>query len=106
LNIVFLFDPALIMASAAQRAQILRLFRQTLKAAAEFETYNFREYFTRRAHDQFRQIQTEKQASAVESFLTRATSELEVIKRQAKVNKLFALHDSIISTLPPASKPL
>ena len=43
------------MSTPAQRSTAKRLYQDMLRAAGEFKTYSFRDYFTRRAHDSFAQ---------------------------------------------------
>ena len=94
------------MSTPAQRTSVLRLYRQLLKAASQFKTYSFREYFTRRTHESFRDLKLSKKATPsasapqIEAFLANGAADLAMLRRQATVNQLFATGDSIIHQLP------
>jgi hypothetical protein len=97
---------ARLMSTPAQRTSVLRLYRQLLKAASQFKTYSFREYFTRRTHESFRDLKLSKKATPaastpqIEAFLANGAADLAMLRRQATVNQLFATGDSIIHQLP------
>ncbi|KAJ2718287.1 hypothetical protein GGI07_005818 [Coemansia sp. Benny D115] len=88
--------------SGASRAEILKLYRSTLKAAQGFETYNFRKYFYRRTRDQFRHEakRSNMDAAEVQRAMKEGREQLEVIKRQALVNRLFAHNRTVIEADP------
>ncbi|KAJ1900717.1 hypothetical protein LPJ66_001291 [Kickxella alabastrina] len=85
------------------RSEILKLYRSSLKAAQQFETYNFRKYFYRRTHDRFHDVLGQADSvSRVEAdrALQEARSELKVMQRQALVNRLFAHNRTVIESDP------
>ena len=90
------------MATPAQRATAKRLYQDMLRAAGEFKTYSFRDYFTRRAHDSFAQQVEASSATreSTETFLDQGVKELAMLRRQATVNSMFGTGNSIIDQLP------
>ncbi|KAJ2848481.1 hypothetical protein IWW36_003275 [Coemansia brasiliensis] len=74
------------------RKEILGLYRKSLRAAQQFETYNFRKYFYRRTRDRFRALKEE----ASEQQLAEAQTELQVMLRQGALNRMFAHNRTVI----------
>ncbi|KAJ2598413.1 hypothetical protein EV177_007528, partial [Coemansia sp. RSA 1804] len=72
------------------RTEFLRLYRSSLRAAQQFETYNFRKYFYRRTRDRFRTASTLGDAQMVEKAMLEAQEELKVMQRQGVVNRMFS----------------
>ncbi|KAJ1736807.1 LYR motif-containing protein 4 [Coemansia sp. Benny D160-2] len=72
------------------RTEFLRLYRSSLRAAQQFETYNFRKYFYRRTRDRFRTASTLGDAQMVEKAVLEAQEELKVMQRQGVVNRMFS----------------
>ncbi|KAJ2001912.1 LYR motif-containing protein 4 [Coemansia sp. RSA 2322] len=72
------------------RAEILGLYRQSLRAAQRFETYNFREYFIRRTRDRFRAVKAAGSSEAAERGVQEAQSELSIMRRQGELNRMFS----------------
>ncbi|KAJ1945316.1 hypothetical protein FBU59_002344 [Linderina macrospora] len=85
---------------AVSRTQVLTLYRASLRAAQQFETYNFRKYFYRRTRDRFRMASTLTEASAVEQAVAEARKELLVMQRQGLVNKMFSHNRVVIESDP------
>jgi LYR motif-containing protein 4 len=71
------------------RRQVLSLYQQLLKAGKQFHDFNFRSYALRRTHERFHQARNASPEEA-ERFYNRGLQELEVVKRQATLNKMFA----------------
>ena len=92
------------MATPAQRSTAKRLYQDMLRAAGEFKTYSFRDYFTRRAHDSFAQQVEAASATreTTENFLDQGMTEWARLRRQATVNSIFGTGNSIIDQLPAA----
>ncbi|KAJ1799278.1 hypothetical protein LPJ59_001942 [Coemansia sp. RSA 2399] len=70
--------------------EFLRLYRSSLRAARQFETYNFRKYFYRRTRDRFRTASTLADAQKLERAMVEARAELQVMQRQGLVNRMFS----------------
>ena len=98
--------------SAPTLAQIQTLYKSTLNAASRFASYNYRNHFIRRTDQLFKPVvssletssqpQTQTQTQTSSSSLSRPntndlikfyeehTEELEVLKRAAEVNRMYA----------------
>ncbi|KAL5497907.1 hypothetical protein ACEPAH_2838 [Sanghuangporus vaninii] len=68
---------------------ILSLYASSLRTARSFSSYNFRQYFMRRAKDVFREIQNEKDPKRVGTLYANAVREHAVLQRSAIVNQLY-----------------
>jgi len=75
--------------SGLTREAILSLYQNTLRTSRSFSSYNFREYFIRRAENTFRAMQNETDATKVEHLYSTAQKDLEVLQRSAVVNRLY-----------------
>ncbi|KAJ2500247.1 OTU protein [Coemansia sp. RSA 1972] len=82
------------------RVEVLRLYRSSLRAAQQFETYNFRKYFYRRTRDQFRAASGLTDTQAIAASLAEARGELKVMQRQGVLNKMFAHNRTVIESDP------
>ncbi|KAJ2660286.1 hypothetical protein IW148_003884 [Coemansia sp. RSA 1199] len=82
------------------RVEVLRLYRSSLRAAQQFETYNFRKYFYRRTRDQFRAASGLTDTQAVGAALAEARGDLKVMQRQGILNKMFAHNRTVIESDP------
>ncbi|KAI9472587.1 hypothetical protein H4R22_002185 [Coemansia sp. RSA 1290] len=78
---------------SAGRTELLGLYRQSLRAAQQFETYNFRTYFYRRTRDRFRAL---KAGGSSEQQLAEAQAELQVMRRQGAINRMFAHNRTVL----------
>ncbi|OWZ04777.1 putative mitochondrial protein [Phytophthora megakarya] len=80
---------------------VLRLYREMLRNAAKFETYNFRSYATRRIKEDFHKNKALKAGSPEqEQALEFARQQAEMIYRQVIVSKLYPPHiKSVMETL-------
>ncbi|KAJ2780344.1 hypothetical protein H4R18_003522 [Coemansia javaensis] len=88
------------MSASVGRSEILGLYRQSLRAARQFETYNFRKYFYRRARDRFRAIGAQQDAAARAAAVAEAQAELAVVRRQGALNRMFAHNRTVIEADP------
>ncbi|KAG6613104.1 LYR motif-containing protein 4 [Phytophthora cinnamomi] len=86
----------------ASSSTVLRLYREMLRNAAKFETYNFRSYATRRVKEDFRKNKTLQAGSPEqEAALAFARQQADVLYRQMAVSKLYPPHvKSVMETLP------
>ena len=70
--------------------EVLKLSREFMKSPRKLTDYNFREFFLRKAREDFR---------SPNFSLEKARNELEVIQRQAIIQGLFAKQKSIMETI-------
>jgi len=82
--------------SGPARVTVLNLYRQMLKASKSFNSYNFREYSLRRTREEFRTNKNVTDPAALASLISKAKENLEVIQRQALINKLYVKEKSIL----------
>ncbi|KAJ1941710.1 hypothetical protein EC988_006689, partial [Linderina pennispora] len=82
------------------RSQVLKLYRSSLQAAQQFETYNFRKYFYRRTRDRFRASSTLTEEPAIAQAVAEARQELAMMQRQGLVNKMFSHNRVVIESDP------
>jgi hypothetical protein len=81
---------------AASRAATLSLYRQLLKAGANFKNYNFREYTIRRTKEEFRKNKTESDPAALQQLLLKGRENLALVQRQSMISNLFVKDQSIL----------
>ncbi|XP_028763550.1 LYR motif-containing protein 4 [Neltuma alba] len=77
-------------ANIPSRAQLLCLFRSLLRTARQFPDYNIREYTKRRTIDAFRHNQNLTDQASIASAYSEGKTQLEIAKRQAIVQSLYA----------------
>ncbi|KAF8268338.1 hypothetical protein EI94DRAFT_1682936 [Lactarius quietus] len=77
------------MSNPPSAKSILQLYTQTLRTARSFSSYNFREYFIRRAKCTFKEIQGERDPARVAVLCSEAAKELTSLRRSAIVNQLY-----------------
>lgn len=68
---------------------VLYLYRNLLRESSKFQNYNFREYALRRVRYSFQQHKNEGDASKIQEFVKCAEENLQLIKRQVAVGKLY-----------------
>ena len=74
---------------AMNKVKILGLYRTMLRAANSFENYNFRVYATEKIRKTFRQHKHEEDVTKVNELVHLAEDNLEVIRRQTTIGKLY-----------------
>ncbi|KAL4088324.1 hypothetical protein PRIC1_012747 [Phytophthora ramorum] len=81
---------------------VLSLYREMLRHAAQFETYNFRSYALRRVKEDFRKNKSLQTGShEQQEALAFARQQADVLYRQVVVSKLYPPHiKSVMETLP------
>ena len=72
----------------AGRPQVLRLYKQMLRAARGFDNYNFRDYTLRYVRDDFRAHRGADAAAAAELY-AKGLEQHDQLKRLATVSSLF-----------------
>eukprot|EP00043_Microstomoeca_roanoka_P015257 m.152585 g.152585 ORF g.152585 m.152585 type:complete len:82 (-) comp16217_c1_seq2:112-357(-) len=69
---------------------VLRLYRQMLREAQGFASYNVRQYAVRRVKEAFRQNKDQQDAAELGKLLESAKTNLDILKRQRIVYSLYA----------------
>eukprot|EP00123_Amoebidium_parasiticum_P000389 comp10958_c0_seq1/m.5533 comp10958_c0_seq1/g.5533 ORF comp10958_c0_seq1/g.5533 comp10958_c0_seq1/m.5533 type:complete len:123 (-) comp10958_c0_seq1:104-472(-) len=82
-------------ATQTGRQQVLSLYRAMLKTAGQFDSYNYRTYAQRRVRDGFRE-HVQADAGSVGGLVQRAEMDLEVMKRQAAINRMYSPHERLV----------
>lgn len=76
-------------AKAVTRPVVLRLYKEMIRHAKKFTSYNYREYAVRRIRDEFRSNCDLKDPMKIEAKISKAATDLEVIKRQVIIGQLY-----------------
>ena len=71
------------------RSHILSLYKSLMKESKSFASYNFRIYALDRIRYGFRQTVSEKDPQKIAALYQEGEKTLQMIKRQALVNRLF-----------------
>lgn len=71
------------------RTHTLHLYRQLLRTATQFVDYNFRAYSVRVIRDRFHQHKTVEGAHQIQPLIKDAHEQLEVLKRQVIIHRLY-----------------
>ncbi|VEU22075.1 DEKNAAC103064 [Brettanomyces naardenensis] len=79
----------------ASRQQVLRLYRNVLRASHEFEYYNFREYFLRKARRDFRAFKGEDNTEAYNDGL----KQLGILRRQSMISQMYPFDKLVVERL-------
>lgn len=70
------------------KQQILRVYKELLRESANFKSYYYRNYFTRKIKSQFRQhISADEEKS--KELLTKSEKMLDLLKRQTLISNLY-----------------
>jgi hypothetical protein len=83
------------MSGAPTAAQLRTLYQNTVTASQRFASYNFSNYFARRAKDSFEPyLASEDKLNSVKpeelsKFYQQKTEELEILRRSAEVNRMY-----------------
>lgn len=80
---------AAIRAAAVSRDQVLRLYKDLLRHGAQFRDLNVRQYALRRVRQGFRENADLRDGDALQRAYEDGVRELEVVKRQSAVSRLF-----------------
>ena len=73
-----------------QHQSVLRLYRDLLREAAKFHSYNYRTYALQRIKSGFREQRAERELDVAEKLLREARDSLEMLKRQTFINRSYA----------------
>lgn len=86
-------------AIAPTRRQVLRLYKQFIKNANQFNDYNFREYFLRRARSSFKENKVIEDANKLNSLFSDAQRDLGVLKRQSIISQMYTFDKLVVEPL-------
>ncbi|XP_026869097.1 LYR motif-containing protein 4A [Electrophorus electricus] len=84
--------------AATSKAQVLSLYRLLLKESKAFPSYNYRTYALRRVRDAFRENQGVEDPKAVEQLLQKARENLDIIRRQVSIGKMYAAQRTVVES--------
>jgi len=73
----------------SHRKCVLSLYRQLLRESNQLEAYIYRKYALRRIRDSFRDNKYIKDETTIEQLISDGHKDLEIIKRQVIINKLY-----------------
>lgn len=68
---------------------VIRLYRTMLREGSKFENYNFRVYTMEKIRKTFHQNKNEADSSKIETLIKSAKINLDLIKRQTTIGKLY-----------------
>lgn len=71
------------------RGQALRAYKQLMRNGRDYNGYNVREYIQRRVRDEFKENKGLTDPARIEQGLAKARRELEVVKRQTILSRLY-----------------
>ncbi|KAH3679804.1 hypothetical protein WICPIJ_008513 [Wickerhamomyces pijperi] len=92
------------MSTAPSTTQVLSLYREFLRNATKFNNYNFKNYFIRRSRDAFNSGKTLKTQEEITNAYTKAQQELEVLKRQSLISRLYSFEKLVVEPLNGSHK--
>jgi LYR motif-containing protein 4 len=69
--------------------EVVTLYRTFLREGKKFPNYNIREYILRRSKEDFHLNAGQHDATTVQALWSKALEDLEVVKRQSIVYKLY-----------------
>lgn len=81
------------------RRQVLRLYKQLIKNANQYNDYNFREYFLRRARASFKENRLVKDPSKLQSLFVEGQKDLGVLKRQSIISQMYTFDKLVVEPL-------
>lgn len=77
-------------------AEALQIFKQLLRGARRFKSYNYREYVKRRTVEEFKRHQHETRSEVVAQLLSRAKQQNEIVQRQSLINSLYTQSETVL----------
>lgn len=82
--------------STSTRSVVLSLYHQMLRESSKFPSYNFRSYFVQRTRDRFRANANLTQPDKIEQLISETRDELEVIRRQVLIHRLYPSNPLVV----------
>jgi hypothetical protein len=92
------------MASQVSRGVVLNLYRGLLKNARSWNNYNFKEYIQRRVKEDFASNKLEVDPTRIESLITKAKENLELVKRQGIIQNIYNQDKLVLEVKKDMSK--
>ncbi|QLG73841.1 hypothetical protein HG535_0F03520 [Zygotorulaspora mrakii] len=86
-------------AVSPSRRQVLRLYKQLIKNANQFNDYNFREYFLRRARNTFKENKSVQDAAKLQSLFAEGQRDLGILKRQSIISQMYTFDKLVVEPL-------
>jgi hypothetical protein len=77
-------------------AEALQIYKQLLRGARRFKSYNYREYVKRRTIEEFKKHKHETRSDVVAQLLSKAKQQNEIVQRQALINTLYTQSDTVL----------
>ncbi|KAL3195397.1 hypothetical protein MRX96_015863 [Rhipicephalus microplus] len=81
---------------AASRRQVLRLYKELMRECGQFKSYIYRSYALRRVRDAFKEHKAVQDKDEINELLDDGLKNLEIIKRQVVIGKLYRTSDLVI----------
>jgi hypothetical protein len=75
---------------------VLQVYRDLLRGARRFKSYNFREYIKRRVREEFKKAKNETDPQKIQKLLQYAKEQNCVVQRQAIINSLYTQDELIL----------
>ncbi|XP_013410929.1 LYR motif-containing protein 4-like [Lingula anatina] len=85
------------------RRMVLGLYKQLLRESAKFPAYNYRLYALRRTKDAFKDNKMETNPEKIQELIGKAQKNLEIIKRQVTIERLYTDTKLVIEKPKPSS---
>ncbi|CCE94085.1 Isd11p TDEL_0H02260 [Torulaspora delbrueckii] len=87
------------MSATPTRGQVLKLYKQFMKNARQFNDYNFREYFIRRARIGFKENKDVHDSQKLNTLFKEAQRDLGVLKRQSVLSQMYTFDKLVVEPL-------
>jgi hypothetical protein len=79
---------------------VLGLYKQILREARQFHTYNYKVYTIRRTREEFKRNRGETNPEKIQALISKAKETRDMVARQATINSMYAHDDSILNYRP------
>ncbi len=80
-------------------AEALQIYKQLLRGARRFKSYNYREYVKRRTIEEFKQHQHETRPDIIAQLLSKAKQQNEIVQRQSLINSLYTQTETVLEVM-------
>ncbi|KAH7713001.1 iron-sulfur cluster biosynthesis protein [Aphelenchoides avenae] len=87
------------------RSAWIKLYKDLWRASNQFTQYNFRHFGHRRVRDYFERYRTEANPAKLQELYQLGHKELETVRRQATIGKLYPDRPLVIEVQQPAKDP-
>lgn len=79
--------------------ETLILYRNLLRAAAKFSSYNFRNYAFRRIRDDFVANKAVSDPEKLKELLTNSRNQLDILRRQGTISQMYASPELVVEKI-------